>query len=64
VNCGSNNVHISLKCGMVTRARKVVQLVGCAQDGLQMLVAKTGEKNLKQTKLCKLHGWFQLLLGM
>jgi Zn finger protein HypA/HybF involved in hydrogenase expression len=34
INCGALNAHISGKCGMVTRARKVVQLVGCAQYGL------------------------------
>jgi hypothetical protein len=29
---------------MVTRPRRTEQLVGCAQDGLQMLVAKSSRK--------------------
>ena len=35
---------MSAKCGMVTRPRKTVQLVGCAQGCLQMLVANSGRK--------------------
>ncbi|KAM0832577.1 hypothetical protein ACQ4PT_064806 [Festuca glaucescens] len=44
INCGLKNAHLSSKCGMVTRARRVVQLVGCAHAGLQMLVAKSSRK--------------------